>query len=106
MDVCTELARQRSGCFCRSNVHARIAPQWSRPIRKGAPDRLGRPCWSADRQAVLEAALGPQRVLTALDLQLRAFADGLLEDLAVVADVLDDPVSPVVRQVDGLAVLA
>ena len=54
----------------------------------------------------MQAALGPQGVLAALDLQLGSFADVALEALAVIADVLDDPVGPVVGQADGLAVLA
>src|SRR4051812_17912993 len=74
--------------------------------RKRASDHLGRPFGSADRQAVLEAALGPERVLAALDLEPGALADGLVEDLAVVADVLDDAVGPIVGQAEGLAVLA
>ncbi len=54
----------------------------------------------------MQATLGPESVLAALDLQARAFADVLLEDLAVVAHVLDDTHSPVVGQADGLTELA
>src|SRR5215213_956758 len=61
---------------------------------------------SADRRRVLQAALCPERILAALDLERRALADVLLEDLAVVPDMLDDAERPVVRQADGLAELA
>jgi hypothetical protein len=78
------------------------------PKRNGSPasrlpdmpmflDVLDAVC-SADRDAVLQAALGPERVLAALDLQARALADVLLERLAVVAHVLDDPDGPIVRR--------
>src|SRR5262245_10280775 len=50
---------------------------------------------SADRRRVLKPALGPQRIHPAGDLQRRALSDVLLEHLAVVPDVLDDPVGPV-----------
>ena len=60
----------------------------------------------ADRDAVLQAALRPEGVLAALDLQLRALADVLLEALAVVADVLDDPEAQSLVRPIGLAELA
>src|SRR4051795_8813504 len=46
---------------------------------------------SADRDAVLQTALYPERVKAALDLERRTLADVALEDFAVVAHVLDDP---------------
>ena len=50
--------------------------------------------------AVLQAALGPQRVDAARDLQRAAGADVALEDFAVVADRLDDVDDPVVGQAE------
>src|SRR4051812_2544982 len=49
---------------------------------------------SADRHRVHQPALCPQIVLTAAQLQGRAFADVALEDLAVIADRLDDVDDP------------
>src|SRR5262249_34089747 len=48
--------------------------------RSGAPARL------PDRRGVLQAALGPQPVEPALDLERRAHAEVALEALAVVPD--------------------
>src|SRR6202789_3265115 len=45
-----------------------------------------------NRRRVLQAALVPQSVQPALDLERRAFADIALEGFAVIADRLDDPV--------------
>src|SRR5215813_11377195 len=52
----------------------------------------GSPYGSADRRGVLQAALGPQHVEAARDLERRALTDVALEDLAVVADMLDDAI--------------
>src|SRR6476660_5731072 len=60
---------------------------------------------SAERRPVLQAALGPQSVETAHDLQRRALADVALENLAVIADVLDDAIDPVVGEPERLAIL-
>src|SRR5579885_2933135 len=51
---------------------------------------------SADRYAVLQAALGPQRVEPARDLQRRALADIALKAFAVIADRFDDAHGPIV----------
>ena len=61
---------------------------------------------SADRQAVLQAALGPQRIEPARNLQRRALTDVTLEAFAVIADRLDDVVGPIVAQPERLAELA
>src|SRR4029079_17080028 len=77
-------------------------------LSKGARNARA-PCFYgrlANRDAVLQAALGPLGVLTALDLQARAFADVPLEGLAVVAHMLDDAHSPVVGQAGSLTELA
>src|SRR5215218_9054280 len=58
---------------------------------------------SADWDSILQSAVRPERVKAALDLERRTLADVALEDLAVVAHVLDDPHHPVVRQADGFA---
>src|SRR5438270_9855688 len=55
------------------------------------------------RRCVHDAALGPQRVEAAGDLERRALADVALERLAVVTDVLDDAVDPVLGQAELLA---
>src|SRR5262245_2643204 len=57
----------------------------------------------ADRRGVLQAALGPQRVLAAGDLERRALADVALEHLAVVTDLLDDVVDPLLVDAERLA---
>src|SRR5690606_30192354 len=54
----------------------------------------------ADRHAVLQAALGPQRVDAAGDLERAARADIALEDLAVIAGRLDDLDHPVVVEAE------
>src|ERR1700730_7514251 len=61
---------------------------------------------SPDRRGVLQAALGPQRVEAALDLERRAFADVALEHLAVVADVAHDAHHPVLGEPELFAVVA
>ena len=65
-------------------------------MRRKAGNAASRPVArrSADRRRVLEAALRPQRVEAAGDLERRARADIALEDLAVIADRLDDVVRP------------
>src|SRR3954463_7877916 len=60
---------------------------------------------SADRRRVLEATFGPQRVEAARDLERRALPDILLEHLAVISDVLDDAISPILGQPELLAVV-
>src|SRR5215203_6755810 len=72
---------------------------------RAVPGAVGSPLLS-DRDAVLQAALRPERINAALDLQRRALADVALENLAVVADVLDDAHGPIVRQTDRLSELA
>ena len=61
---------------------------------------------SVDRQTVLQAALGSERVLSALDLEPRALADLVLKTLAVMPNVLDGSTDSVVRQPDGRPELA
>ena len=61
---------------------------------------------SADRRRVLDAALGPQLVQAALDLERRALPDVAFEHLAVIADMLDDADGPVLGQAELLAVIA
>jgi len=60
-------------------------------------------CDLADRRSVLQAALGPQRILAAGDLERRALADIALEHLAVVTDLLDDRVDPLLVDAERLA---
>src|SRR5471030_1675963 len=50
---------------------------------------------SLERRREHQAALGPQLVLAALQLERRAHADGALVALAGVTDLLDDVVGPV-----------
>src|ERR1051326_3039882 len=61
---------------------------------------------SAHRQPVLQAALGPQRIEPARDLERRALAYIAIETLTVIADVLDDAVGPIVGQSERLPELA
>ena len=58
------------------------------------------------RRRVLQAALGPQRVKTAFDLEWRVFAHVAFEHLAIVADVLDDTHYPVLGEPELFAVIA
>src|SRR3982751_3552146 len=57
----------------------------------------------ADRLRVLQAALGPQRVQATLDLERAAHADIALEALAVITDLLDDGVDPLLVDAERLA---
>src|SRR6188508_2639458 len=57
----------------------------------------------ADRRRVLQAALRPQLVQAALDLERAAGADMLVEALAVVTDLLDDVVDPLLVDPERLA---
>ena len=75
----------------------------------GRPDASGRPVRSRSqrigmpycRPPFVHSAFWPRLIFSR-----RALADVLLEALAVVADVLDDAVGPVVGQADGFAELA
>src|SRR5215467_4476679 len=58
---------------------------------------------SAHRRRVHDAALGPQRVQAARDLERRVLSDVALEHLAVVPDMLDDAVDPVLGEAELLA---
>src|ERR1700743_1213759 len=59
-----------------------------------------------ERRREEQAALGPELVAAALQLERRAHADGALVALAVVPDLLDDVVGPVVGEAHHLAELA
>src|SRR5471030_2805217 len=59
--------------------------------------------WLADRRRVLQAAVLPQSVQAAVDLEHRARADIALEALAVVTDQLDDVVDPLLVEPERLA---
>src|SRR6516164_8526948 len=78
----------------------------------GSP-RGGRPCWVAMPRAgsphgkpVLQTSLGPQGVQSARNLQWRALPDIALEDFAVIADRLYDPVRPIIGEAERLPELA
>src|SRR4029077_14916738 len=58
---------------------------------------------SADPHRVDQPALGPQIVVAALQLERRAEAEMLVEDLAVIADQLDRVVGPFLVDPQGLA---
>src|SRR5215813_6184780 len=68
-----------------------------------ARHRSSAPPASSDRRGVLQAALGPQPVEAALDLERRAHAEVALEALAVVPDLLDDGVDPLLVDPQCLA---
>src|SRR6516162_847569 len=57
----------------------------------------------SDRRRVLDAAFAPQVVETTRDLERRALANVLVEDLAVVPDLLDDVVDPLLVDTERLA---
>src|SRR4029077_8681247 len=82
--------------------------------RGGATDRPARQacgedacpvedCRSANWRGVEQAALGPQRVQAASDLERAAHADIAVEALAVVTDLLDDVVDPPLVDTECLA---
>src|SRR3954447_20457848 len=90
---------------------ARSPPSKSRPAasrRCGSSGRLdawaAAPSVSTERYRVHQAAVGPQRVLAALELEGRVLADIALEAVAVVPDLLDDVVHPLLVDADRLAV--
>src|SRR5688572_27117604 len=56
-----------------------------------------------DRRGVLQAALGPQLVQAAVDLERRLRAEVAVEALAVVTDLLDDGVDPLLVDPQRLA---
>src|SRR5262249_37282297 len=66
----------------------------------------GPPRPSPHRWRVHDAALGPQRVQAARDLERRALPDVALEHLAVITDVLEDTVGPVLGEAELLAEIA
>src|SRR5690242_14054632 len=68
--------------------------------------RERQPAELTNGQPVLQPALSPQRVQTARNFQRRALADIAFEDFTVIADGLDDPVSPIVGQPERLSELA
>src|SRR5205085_2480911 len=58
---------------------------------------------SADRRSVDQAAFGPEVVVAAFELERRAQAEMLVENLAVIADRLDCVVGPFLVESEGLA---
>src|SRR3990167_1440347 len=60
-------------------------------------------CRSADWWGVLQAALRPQLVHAAIDLEDAVLADVAVEALAVVTDLLDDVVDPLLVEAERLA---
>src|SRR5205814_8417388 len=58
---------------------------------------------SAERDRVHQPAVGPQRILAALELQPCVLADIALEAVAVIPDLLDDVVHPLLVDADRLA---
>src|SRR5271169_3231753 len=70
----------------------------------GSERRACRPL--ANRRPVLQTALGPQSVEATHDLQGRALPDVSIEHFAVIPDMLDNAVRPVVGQAERFAVLA
>src|SRR5580700_2168042 len=85
-------------------ISARAISAIGRPVAAAAPSQATQP--SANGQAVLQAALGPQRVEAARDLQRRALADIALKAFAVIALGLDDAIGPVVGQPERFTELA
>src|SRR5687768_10658175 len=85
--VARMLARALSACNrVRTSMglgSSEIGLPHGRPIVSMRPGSQGN--MSADRRGVLQAALGPQRVQPAVELQRRVLADIALEHLAVIA---------------------
>src|ERR1700684_1097022 len=93
----------------RADQHERFCGR-SRAIPKDCgkrwrPFRQETHCFSAspDRRGGLPSALVPERVQAAGDLDRRAHAHVALENLAVIADVLDDAIGPIVGEAEALA---
>src|SRR5690606_15344369 len=61
-----------------------------RPTRETRPCQAASSSGSANGHPVLQAALGPELVEAARDLERALLADIALEELAVIADALDD----------------
>src|SRR6266850_5370133 len=59
-----------------------------------------------DRRCVLDAAVAPQRIEPARDLQLRSVADIAVVDLTIIADMADDADGPVLGQAEVFAIRA
>src|SRR6202171_1277180 len=85
-------------------ISARAISAMGRPVAAATRSQATYP--SANGQTVLQAALGPQRVEPARDLQRRALADIALKNFAVIADGLDDAIGPVVGQPEPFTELA
>src|SRR5580698_1330989 len=83
---------------------ARAISAIGRPVAAATHSQATWP--SANGQTVLQAALGPQRVEAARDLQRRALADVALKNFAVIADRLDDAIGPVVGEPEPFTELA
>src|SRR6185295_15740240 len=89
-----------------------IGPAGSKPAqsagRRGmvASYSCAPPLRSADGRGVLQASLGPLIVQATLDLEAGAGADVAVERLAIVADLFDDAIGPVVVEAEALAVVA
>src|ERR1043166_694503 len=85
--------------------HASFLPKKGRVACHPAWPSLISTLPSADRRGVLKPALGPEPVQATCDLERRALPDVLLEDLAIVPDMLDDAIGPVLGQSELLAVV-
>src|SRR4051812_38329274 len=92
---------------CRLPNASKQQAKWQRPYANRRPKGRRRIVFgegrSADRRGVLQAALGPQRVQATLDLERAAHADVAVEALAVVTDLLDDVVDPLLVDAERLA---
>src|SRR5215218_7858164 len=82
--------------------HLASPPSGGEEHERGGRERRGHPALP-DRRGVLEAALGPQLVQAAVDLEGRLRAEVAVEALAVVTDLLDDGVDPLLVDPQGLA---
>src|SRR5215207_11420007 len=84
-----------------------LSPRWPyNPVSSGGAPTSRRDDGSADRRGVQDAARVPELVEPARDAERGAIADVALVDLAIIADMANDPKRPVPRQSEPLAVFA
>src|SRR5882757_11300321 len=83
-------AKFRAAPFRTSPGRANRANENRRPVGRRLLFGSAKRPVLADRRGVLQAALGPQLVEAALDLERRSHADVAVEAFAVVADLLHD----------------
>src|SRR5688572_7522850 len=90
---CGQCKRESPACNIRFAVQT-AGQKKTAALAGGGPFERPFAGWLADRRGVLQAALAPQLVDAAVDLEQRARADVAVKALGVVTDALDDVVDP------------